>query len=199
MTFQTTTTSTLLDGLHDECDGAAWVEFDQRYRPLLLGFARRMGLDDNDAADVAQETLVRFVRAYRAGEYHRGQGRLRSWLVGIVKYRITDLKRAVARRRVTRGQSAIGDIPDDGALDEVWESEQRRVIFDRALEELRRTTRLADATLEAFERLVVRNEPVNIVAEALGMTPQELYDAKSRVVAKLRRVLEKHQTLYVED
>ena len=197
--IQATTTSALLDGLHDESNHTVWEEFDRRYRPILLRFARRLGLDENDAADVAQETLLRFLRAYRAGEYHRGKGRLRSWLVGIAKYRIADLRRAAARRKVTRGQSAIGDVPGDDELEGIWIAEEHQVIFNRALEDLRQTTRIADATLDAFERLVVRHESVETVAAGLEMTPQEVYDAKSRVVAKLRETMEKYKSLYFED
>jgi RNA polymerase sigma-70 factor (ECF subfamily) len=188
-----------LDGLHDESDRQVWAEFDRRYRPILLGFARQLGLDDNDAADVAQESLVRFLSAYRSGEYDRGRGRLRSWLVAIAKYRVADHRRATAQRRVTRGQSAIVDVPEDNELEQIWEAEQRQVIFDRAMDELRQTTRLTDETLEAFDRLVVHSQPVQQVATALDMTPQGIYDAKSRVVAKLRDILHKYRTLYQED
>jgi len=71
------TTTRLLEGLCDPEDEALWCEFDAQYRPILVGFARRLGLNVEDAADLAQETLVRFVEAYRAGRYDRGKARLR--------------------------------------------------------------------------------------------------------------------------
>ncbi len=196
---QTATTTTLLDGLKDESASSIWDEFDRRYRTILYGFARRLGLDEPDAADVAQETLMRFVRDYRAGRYNRGQGRLRAWLIGIARYRVADVRRERARYPVARGESAMGDVPDDSQAEQLWDAEQRRFIFDQALAELRATTRLSERTLEAFERVVLRQEPVTDVAAALGVSPQEIYDAKSRIVGKLKDVLAKYQALFDAD
>ena len=81
----TRTTTVLLEGLHDASNDAVWGEFDRRYRPVVFGFARRLGLDDADAADVAQETLTRFLEEYRRGVYDRERGRLRSWLVTLTQ------------------------------------------------------------------------------------------------------------------
>ena len=51
--LQTTTTTVLLEGLLDSGNEAVWREFDARYRPIIVGFARTLGLDPDDAADVA--------------------------------------------------------------------------------------------------------------------------------------------------
>ena len=92
------TTTAMLQALHDPHDVATWQEFDTRYRPVLIGFARNFGLDDADAADVAQDTLTRFLEQYRDGRYERERGRLGAWLVGIARYRILDLRRKHGRR-----------------------------------------------------------------------------------------------------
>ena len=68
------TTTALLNNLHDEHNDAAWREFDDRYRPILLGFSRRLGLPDADAVDVAQETMIQFIKEYREGKYDRERG-----------------------------------------------------------------------------------------------------------------------------
>jgi hypothetical protein len=70
------TTTALLEGLHDPADAVAWEQFDRRYRPIVVGFASRLGLADADAADVAQEVMLQFVKEYRAGKYDRQRGRL---------------------------------------------------------------------------------------------------------------------------
>jgi hypothetical protein len=70
------TTTALLTGLLDPANAAAWELFDRRYRSILVGFARNCGLKDNDAAEIAQATIVRFVEEYRAGRYDRTRGRL---------------------------------------------------------------------------------------------------------------------------
>ena len=69
-----TTSSTLLESLKDAGNDALWRQFDARYRPIVTAVVRRMGLSDEDAAEVAQQTLAEFAQAYRVGKYERGRG-----------------------------------------------------------------------------------------------------------------------------
>lgn len=195
VTFVTTTTE-LLDGLHECSNRAAWDEFDRRYRPILIGFLRRMGLGEADAADVAQESLACFVEEYRDHKYDRGQGRLRSWLLGIARCRMADLRRKTGRRRELRGESAIVNVPDDANVAAAWEAEERKFIFEQAVSDLRKTTRFNDRTLTAFERVVLRQEAVDVVSAELGLTPQEIYNAKNRVVEKLREFVRRYEASF---
>lgn len=188
------TTTELLNGLHEVGNRGAWEEFDRRYRPILIGFLRRTGLNENDAADVAQETLVHFVQDYRQNKYDRERGRLRSWLIGIARCRLADLRRTKSRRRELRGESAIGGLPDDVDLDALWEAEERRFVFSQAIGELRENGRFNARTMEAFDRVVLRHEPVEAVSEHLGLTPQEIYNAKNRVVERLREIVRRYET-----
>lgn len=191
------TTTDLLNGLHDQQNRAAWTEFDRRYRPILIAFMRRMGLNETDAADVAQETLTSFVQDYRQHKYDRQQGRLRSWLIGIARCRLADMRRAAGRRRELQGESAIASLPDDTDVESVWEAEQRRFIFEQAVGELRETTRFSERTIEAFERAVLRREPIDAVSAELGLTPQEIYNAKNRVVERLREIVKRYEECFV--
>ncbi len=188
-----TTATELLDGLHEQGNRAAWAEFDRRYRPILVGFLRRMGLNETDAADVAQETLACFVKDYREHRYDRQQGRLRSWLIGIARCRLADLRRTTQRRREVRGDSAMSGLPDDSKAEAGWEAEERRLVFEQAITELRQSTRFNVRTIEAFERVVLRQEPVERVSAELGLTPQEIYNAKNRVVERLREIVKRYE------
>ena len=189
----TTTTTELLDGLYEVGNRAAWSEFDRRYRPILVGFLQRMGLNEADAADVAQETLTCFVQDYRQRKYDRQHGRLRSWLIGIARCRLGDMRRAVGRRREVRGNSAIEGMPNEADAESIWDTEERRCMFEQAINELRQTTRFNERTLEAFERVALRREPVETVAAQLGLSPQEIYNAKNRVVERLREIVKRYE------
>ena len=152
-----------------------------------------MGLNETDAADVAQDTLACFVRDYRAKKYDRQQGRLRTWLIGIARCRLADLRRAAVRRREARGESAIQDMSDSMDIEAAWEAEQRRIMFQQAVNELRTTTRFDERTIEAFERAVLRREPIDAVAAQLGLSAQEIYNAKNRVVERLREIVKRYE------
>ena len=62
------TTTALLSGLFDPRNAAAWEAFDRRYRPILMGFVRNCGVRESEAAEIAQETIVRFFEEYREGK-----------------------------------------------------------------------------------------------------------------------------------
>jgi RNA polymerase sigma-70 factor (ECF subfamily) len=187
------TTAVLLGALRDERDATVWIEFDARFRPVLARFAQHLGLDAADAADVAQETLVRFVQEYRAGRYDRDRGKLRQWLIAIARCRAADVRRRSARQRVVRGASAFEDLLDDESASRIWDVEQRRFLLETALRELRESTRFSERTLVAFERVALRDEPVEAVAAELGVPVKEIYDAKSRVVQRLRELMKRYQ------
>lgn len=191
------TTTTLLNGLHEQGNRVAWEEFDRRYRPILIAFLRRMGLNEDDAADVAQDSLTCFVRDYRAHKYDREQGRLRSWLIGIARCRMLDLRRDKGRRREQRGESALESLPDPTEAESVWEAEQRRFIFEQAIAALRQSTRFNERTITAFERVVLRQEPVEAVSAEMGLSAQEIYNAKNRVVERLREIMLEYENCFV--
>ncbi|TWT41984.1 RNA polymerase sigma factor [Phycisphaerae bacterium RAS1] len=192
----TTTTSVLLDGLHDAGNGNVWQEFDSRYRPLILAYARRLGLGEHEAADVAQETLLRFVRDYRDGKYERQRGRLRSWIIGIVKHCVLAAREQSARRRADGNIDTIEALPDDAWLEAEWEAQRTQLLLRRALDELRRSSRTSDKTIQAFERFVLHERSAADVASELGMTPQDVYMAKNRVAERLREILMQLESVY---
>jgi RNA polymerase sigma-70 factor (ECF subfamily) len=199
MWVATRTTTRLLEGLFDPAAEAVWEEFDRRYRPIIVGLARKLGLPEEDAADVAQETLARFVKAYRAREYDRSRGRLRSWIIGIAKYRIADAARAKAGRRGWRGDSVIGDFPDHNELNTIWDNERRHAILRQAVEQLRTESKASEKTIAAFEMLTFHGRPAAAVAEELGMTLNDVYQAKNRIAARLREIVARLEKLYDED
>ena len=56
MTSNATRASLLLE-IRDRRNELAWSEFVSIYMPLLHGYAMKTGLQDSDAADLAQDTL----------------------------------------------------------------------------------------------------------------------------------------------
>jgi RNA polymerase sigma factor (sigma-70 family) len=152
-----------------------------------------LGLSAEDAADVAQDTLAGFVEQYRAGKYDRGRGRLRAWLIGMVKSHTALLKRAHARRRERRGASVLAHLADgaglEDALHDAWEQERKMSLLRQALIELKAQTRTSEKTLRAFELYVIKGKQAQAVAEELGLTPRDVYMAKNRVAERLRDIV----------
>ena len=194
------TTTALLEGLFDSDNELAWSHFDARYRPIVIAFARKLGLSESDAGDVAQETILQFLKEYKEGKYDRERGRLRSWLIGIARFRIAGVYRKKASKREYRGESAMVTLPENEAdLDQVWDTERRTVILQAAFKELQNTTKTDDRNMRAFEMLVFNQIPVTAVCDELGMTAQQAYMAKSRTAKRLKDIIDRIEELYDED
>ncbi|MEW6747118.1 MAG: RNA polymerase sigma factor [Planctomycetota bacterium] len=185
----TTTSTILLQGLSDPANDAAWGEFVGRYFPVIVAFARKLGLDPDDAADSAQETLARFVRDYRAGKYDRERGRLRSWIFAIARSCVADSQRSSAARRQWRGESALADFPAEDTLAELWEAQWRAEILRQGIAELRETTKTDPQTVRVLELLALEQRPAAEVAAQLEMTVGAVYVAKHRALERLRAIV----------
>lgn len=184
------TSTALLDGLHDAENQSIWREFDGRFRPLLVNFATRLGLAGEDAADLAQETLLHFVRDYRAGKYDRSRGRLGAWLMGIARHRLGDTFRRKAARRETRGESAIVSLPEESELSSIWETECRKAVLENAMQEMMQSARVSKLTLEAFRLHVVDELSAEETARRLETSTRVVYLAKHRCLRRLRAFVE---------
>ena len=191
-----TTTTALLESLKDAGNAPIWEAFDGRYRPILQGFAMKLGLSAEDAADVAQQALGEFVRDYRSGLYHRGKGRLSSWLISIARNRAIDLQRVQGRKRGWRGESAFEQVAQGGNLlqgssgdDAHWEAERQHAILARALARLRETSKMSEHTIRAFELVAIRGVTAEAAARECGISIDEVYVAKNRVTKQLRELV----------
>jgi RNA polymerase sigma factor (sigma-70 family) len=188
----------MLTGLFDPTNAAAWELFDRRYRSILIGFGRNCGLRENDAAEVAQETIVRFVEEYRAGKYDRTRGRLGAWLVTIARFRMLDQHRRRGVARIERGESAMVDLDDERSVTAAYEAERRQGVLREAIEELRTRSKTDPKTIQAFEMLVYHGLSTQHVATELGMSAHDVYLAKSRIAAKLREIVQRIESEYEE-
>jgi len=144
----TTTSTTLLEGLRDPSNRTLWAAYVERYRPAMVGTLRRAGLGADDAEDVAQTALLAFSEGFRAGEYERARGRLRDWLFGILRHKLTDWRRRAGRRPAEDAPTAeLEGLAAEDELGRLWEEEWRRAVVRACLQEVR--DEVAPTTLAA--------------------------------------------------
>jgi RNA polymerase sigma-70 factor (ECF subfamily) len=184
------TTTQVLNGLQDSNDSETWRIFCDHFQPVLINFARRLGLSPTDAEDAAQETMVAFLKAFRNGKYDREKGRLSDWLFGVAKRVILNLRghkpleQLVADK--TTGTSFWDLIQDDRGLKHSWETQWRQMVLTACLRQVRRE--FDPKVFEAFELYALNETPVNKVTQQLGLSPNAVYIAKSRVLSRLRQL-----------
>lgn len=186
----TITNTDLLVGLRDRDNAVVWSQFFERYQPMLVCFAKRLGLNESDAQDAAQDTLMAFISAYREGGYDRERGRLRTWLFGIASHKVRDMQRKRGREMVITDNADstafLNKVPDDEHLSQVWEAEWQQAIVRHCLAEVRKQVK--PKTMEAFELFALQGLPAEQVASRLGMTENAVWIAKNRVLTRLREM-----------
>lgn len=195
--YTTRTTTKLLDALHDPANEPAWIHLDARYRPVIIGMARRLGLSQTDAEEVAQQTLAEFVTAYRENRYDRAKGRLSSWILGIAHHTTLRVQRK-GRAPISEAEH-LSQIPEGSALRSIWTDERDRAILNRAMSMMRDETSMDDRTLQAFDLVALRGVPAPEVADQCGMSLNQVYVAKSRVTKRLRELIEELTAAFEED
>jgi RNA polymerase sigma-70 factor (ECF subfamily) len=180
-----TTSITLLERLRAPGDEEAWSRFVRLYTPLLYYWCRRVGLRQQDAADLVQDVLAHLVRKLPEFEYN-ANGSFRSWL------RVVTVNKWRERQRKRSGPSAINGTGLDQvpASTDVWvleEAEYRQHLVRSALPLIQ--PEFSETAWRAFEEHVLEQRDAAEVAEELGIRIGTVYAAKSRVLTRLRHEL----------
>jgi len=183
-----TTSPTLLSRLRQPNQPEAWGRFVELYTPLLLYWVRRQGFPDADREDLVQEVLVKLIRELPT--YERGEGQsFRGWLFRVTVNQCRDF----CRRKTTRplpganGLSGVSVHSPSSQLEELDEASYRRLLVDRGLELIRAD--FNDTTWTAFTRLMVEGRAAADIAAELNLTVNAVYQARHRVLTRLREEL----------
>lgn len=181
------TRPSLLMAVRDPRNQTAWSEFVSIYTPLVFGHAMRRGLQEADAADVAQEVMRAVARTIPKFDYDRRRGAFRAWLLTVTRSKLANFFTARARRGQETGETTILELaaPEASPSEMAdWDREYRTRVFQWALDQVKPD--FQTATWEAFWRTAIEQKPVTEVAAALGLSPGAVYIARSRVIARLR-------------
>jgi RNA polymerase sigma-70 factor (ECF subfamily) len=178
-----TTSASLLERLRKTSDRDAWSRFVQLYTPLIYSFTCRLGVPEQDRADIVQQVFTLLLQKLPAFAYDQHK-RFRGWL-----WRVTlNQWRADRRQRVTAllgdGNPALAELPDS---EPPGEEEYRRYLVGRAVKLMQ--TEFEPKTWKAFWECVTSEDSATEVAARLGMNVASVYAAKSRVLRRLREEL----------
>jgi RNA polymerase sigma-70 factor (ECF subfamily) len=185
-----TTHATLLARLSEGSDAAAWREFNDRYGELIRAFARMRGVQGVDCDDILQDVLMGLTKAMAGGQagggfqYDPQKGRFRSYLKTAVIH-------AIGRRsRQNRGAAGLEtfDAPTEAEVENQWEQQWRQHHTRLAMKTVEGEFNATD--IEAFKRYGVLQQDAGAVAASLGVSVESVYQAKSRVLKRLSKLIE---------
>ena len=189
MTAQKTSASLLLR-IRDRRDESAWGDFLKVYMPLVYSYGLHYGLQDPDAADLAQETMRRVVHAIGAFEYDPVKGSFRGWLLTVARNELRRMKSRLDGTTTGSGDTDVavllGQEPSRVEEDK-WEREYQLHMFHWAAKQVKVEFRVA--TWQAFWLTVVDNVSIEQVGQNLQLSPGAIYIARSRVLARIRQLI----------
>ena len=175
----------LLDRLRRDGSRQDWERFVDLYGPLLELWARRL-LPPDDAADLAQDVLLRVMQGLRSFT-GAGDRSFLAWLRAVTLNRWRDLRRRAAVRPRTAGGAALAAVAGADDLAAVITAEDRALLIRRALQVMR--TDFEPTTWRACWERVVAGRPAAEVAAELGVAVAVVYSATYRVIRRLRSEL----------
>jgi len=185
--LMTKTPTSLLERLRQPFEPEAWGRFASLYTPLIYSWGRRVGLQEQDAADLVQDVFVTLLQVLPTFTYDRHQSFRRwLWTVTINKWR---KDRKQQDKRMVHG---LGGEPEHVAvaddLEASWEAEYQQHLANQAMRMMR--TDFDETTWRACWEMVAAGRPAAVVAAELGLTIGAVYAAKFRVLKRLRRDLQ---------
>ncbi|MHB1037076.1 MAG: RNA polymerase sigma factor [Pirellulales bacterium] len=176
----------LIVRLKDRDDQAAWQEFVEIYRPVILRLAARR-MQHADAEDLAQQVLVAISKAIGRWEIAPKRARFRTWLHRVAENAILNAlsRGAPDRARGEAGHSGLvqQQAAENGPNSDLLRLEYRREVFRWAARQIR--PEFQPGTWKAFWLSAVEDRAPEEVARLLHKTTGAVYAARSRIMRRL--------------
>jgi len=174
----------------------AWQRLVDLYGPVVYRWCRQLGVSQADAADVVQDVFAAVAADVSRFRHDRPGDSFGAWLRTITRHRVYDhFRRRQGQPAADGGTSAyerllnLADCEEESATAGSVESEpEKEPRFSRRLLESVRGE-FEHRTWDAFWRIVVEGQSPAEVAAALQMSLPAVYQAKSRVLRRLRQEL----------
>jgi RNA polymerase sigma-70 factor (ECF subfamily) len=182
----TTTPFSLLQRLQQSSDRDAWARFVELYTPLFFYWARKLGLQDADAADLVQDVFASLLVGVASFERRPGK-RFRGWLWTVLQNKHRERQRRLAGRPETSA-AFLEEATISDSTASIDDAEYQQYLVHRALQLMQ--AEFEPATWKACWEFVVAERPVTEVAAELGISVNAVYLAKSRVLRRLREELD---------
>jgi RNA polymerase sigma factor (sigma-70 family) len=182
--------------MRDLDDTESWRTFFETYWRLIYNVARKSGLSDDQAQEVVQETVIAVARKMPEFRYDPAKGSFKRWLLLISRRRIHDHLRRVysARQMAQAGPEELvmathhmpeAAPPPDAQMEENWEQAWRENVLQMALVRVRQ--RANPKHYQVFDYCVLQNVRPAEVAAMLGLSAAQVYLAKHRISAAVKR------------
>jgi RNA polymerase sigma factor (sigma-70 family) len=193
------TRASLLGRLKDLGDHASWDDFYQTYRELIYSVARKAGLNEAEAEEAVQDTLISVAKKMPGFRYDPAVDSFKGWLLTVTRWRILDqlekrkggqsfLAAPATREEGTR-TATVERVPDPAGFDlaAIWDQEWEKHLLQAALARIKR--QVHPQHYEIYHLHVILDRPVSEVARSVGVSAARVYLARHRVGRLLKKEL----------
>jgi RNA polymerase sigma-70 factor (ECF subfamily) len=184
-----TLSNPFLDGIK-RLDPGQWSRLVDSFGPIVYRWSRLSGVPESDAPDVVQDVFASVARGIADFERKKETGSFRSWLATITRNRVRDyFRKTAASQRAEGGTEALERLQQkaDSLDDSIDGDSIDSPLVRHALKSVE--AEFETKTWQAFWRTTVENQSASLVAEATGMSIASVYQSKSRVLRRLRKVM----------
>ena len=191
------TRQSLIARLDDWEDRRTWEDFYQTYWRLIYAVGIKAGLRPEEAHDCVQETILSIAKQSKKKLYDPKQGSFKTWLMNMTRWRINDQFRKRKKDTAMTGgdwgedrKTAVIDRfedPKGDLLDRLWDVEWKKNLADAALDRVK--AQVSPKQYQIFDYYVVRQWDAKVVQDRLNVSMAQVYLAKHRVGAVLKKEL----------
>ena len=179
-----TTRSSVLKAVADTENEAAWNRLFNLYAGFVFSIARRKGLNDADADDMVQVVFADLARNLPTFKYDREKGRFRSYLTGLVNWRVIDRLKTLKRDAEQKVDFWEHARSTAGEGDAFAEREWQAAAMEEALRRMKPDVK--PEHYAAFVASYVEGQDTEVVMKLYGLSRDNLYQIRKRLTVKLR-------------
>lgn len=169
-----------------------WMRFYRLYKPLIYSVAAKSGIPQPDIEDVVQDIFTELQRQFQKGDtdgarYDLTKGRFRSYLMRLVKWRVTNRRErrprdAAQAATLEETLAGAGNQDDPDPFENLWQDEEERVFI--ALAKARIQAPLEH--LQIWDCLVEKGMSADQTAKLFDKKRGHIDTIKSRMAKKLQ-------------
>ena len=174
----------LLERLCRQPDQQLWQRFVVLFTPLLSRWANRLGVPTADIEDLLQDVYTILFRKLPAFRYDPAKS-FRAWLWTVFHHQTIAWRRK--HRTLPLSVQQLEKLASPDSVAEASETEYRQALTNRALQIIQ--TDFPEQTWRIFWRVAIDGRSGVDVAKEFGVTPNAVYLARGRILARLREEL----------
>lgn len=170
-------------------DSESWDRLVDLYGRLVYWWCRSKGVDEQGASDIGQEVFLSVYKHIANFERVQARDSFRGWLRKITNSKVADYYRERMIQPIAEGGSTavqkIHEVPAPADEDDDESVSQEKQILYAAILDLIRGE-FSDTDWNAFRKTVIEDQSPNEVAAELGISRNQVYLAKSRILHRIR-------------